>query len=226
MMMATMIKKWTSICLFLLSANIYSQAIDDFGTWWGIEVRKTFLTDFRASFAFETRLNQNSSNVKNVFINPALRYAPLKWLYVGTGYRFDNRYQQADRYFTQRHRVNLDLGFVYEIKRFEFEYRNRFQLQWEDYYSNKVEYPLMFSRHQLAASFKWPQLPFTSSVSGELWLPVIQNTELSKFRFILCQEYRLQKLHRFQLRFVFQTDLSTPEPIRDYIISTRYIFSF
>lgn len=221
-----MIKKVFILIVFAFQTLVFGQAINDFGTWWGAEVRKTFLQDFRVSVAAEVRLNENSSFVKNFYISPAFRYQPLKWLYVGTNYRFDNRYEAAERYFNQRHRLAFDLGFIYEVKRFEFEYRNRFQMQWENYYSSKIDYPIMFSRHQLAATYKWPQLPFNTSLSGELWLPIETNTELSKFRMIIAQEYRLKKMHRFQLRFVFQTDLNTPDPVRDYILSVRYIFAF
>lgn len=225
-MMATMIKKWSAICLFLLSANIYGQAIDDFGTWWGVEIRKTFLEDFRVSMRAEARLNENSGNLKNIYINPAFRYTPLKWLSVGVGYRFDNRYLQADRYFDQRHRINIDLGFTYEVKKFEFEYRTRFQMQWENYFSSKIEYPIMFSRNRIGGTYNWKQLPFSTSVSGEIWLPIVTDTELSKFRLVVAQEYKYKKKHRFQLRFIFQTDLGTGSPWRDYIISTRYIYAF
>lgn len=220
-----MIRKFVIFCFLFFQANIYSQAIDDFGTWWGAEVRKTFLKDFRVGVRLETRLNENSGFVKNFYVAPSIRYAPLKWLNISLGYRFDNRYQAAERYFTQRHRIHFDLGFSYEIKRFQFEYRNRTQLHWEDYGSSS-QYPIMYNRNKLGASYKWPQLPFSSSVSGELWLPLQVNTELSKFRLTVCQEYRLNKKHRFQLRFVFQTDLNSSNPWRDYIISSRYIFAF
>jgi hypothetical protein len=225
--MQMMIKKVLFILALCIQANLHSQKItDDFGTWWGVEVRKTFLKDFRASLQAEYRLNENSSSTKNFYIAPSLRYAPLKWLYLNLGYRFDNRYQKEDRYFTQRHRINFDIGFTYEIKRWEVEYRTRFQLIWEDYFSSKIDYPRAYNRNLLGVSFKWPQLPFTTSVSGELWLPLVVNTDLSKFRMIVCQEYKFKKHHRFQLRFVFQSDLNQTEIWRDYILSTRYIFSF
>jgi len=205
---------------------LYSQAIDDFGTWWGVEIKKTFLKDFKAGLRAEVRLNQNSGNLKNFYLSPSFSYTPRKWLTLGVGYRFDDRYQQAERYFTQRHRVNIDVEFLYNIKRWDFEYRTRFQMHWEDYFDNDIEYPIMYNRNRLGVAFKWPQLPFKTSVSGELWLPLVSNAELSSFRLLIGQEYRLKEKHIFQLRFIFQTDLSTPEPVRNYIISSRYIFSF
>lgn len=221
-----MIRKISIFIFFIFSGVAFGQAINDFGTWWGAEVRKTFLEDIRVSVAAEVRLNENSTFIKNFYISPAFRYQPLKWLYVGTSYRFDNRYEAVERYFNQRHRIAVDLGFIYPLKRFEFEYRTRFQMHWENYYSSKTDYPIMFSRHKLSGSYNWPQLPFNTTLSGELWLPIETNTELSKFRVTLAQEYRLKKKHRFQLRFIFQTDLSTPNPWRDYILSARYIFAF
>jgi hypothetical protein len=226
-MMVMMIKRIAFILFVLVQSSLNAQkVIDDFGTWWGAEIRKTFAKDFRASLQAEYRLNENSSFTKNFYIAPAIQYAPLKWLYLNAGYRFDNRFQKEERYFNQRHRFNFDVGFTYELKRFDFEYRTRFQMQWENYYSNKIDYPLMFSRNKLSVTFKWPQLPLSTSAAGELWLPIQDNTELSKFRFVLAQEYRVTKKHRIQLRFVFQTDLNTQEVWREYIISTRYIFAF
>lgn len=224
--MATMIKRTIIIGLFIIQAGIYGQAINDFGTWWGVEVRKTFLNDFRAAVQAEMRLNENSQFTKNFFIEPSIKYTPIKWLSITANYRFDNRYEKVERYFTQRHRISLDLGFSYEVKRFEFEYRNRFQMHWENYYSSNIEYPIMFSRNQIGVTYKWPQLPFSTNLSGEIWLPIESNTELSKFRLVVAQEYKLKKLHRFQLRFVFQTDLNKTDPWRDYILSARYIIAF
>ncbi len=211
----------------LSQASLFGQVINDFGTWWGAEVRKTFLKDFKTGVRIETRLNENSEFVKNFYISPYFKYSPLKWLTLGLNYRFDNRYQRAEKYFSQRHRVAFDLEFTYEIKRFELGYRNRTQLQWENEYSSSIEYPLAFNRNQVSLKYKWPNLPFSTMISGELWLPMVLNTDLSKFRLVVGQEYRLKEKHRFQLRFIFQTDLnSTGEIWRDYIISTRYIFAF
>lgn len=221
-----MIKKSIIICLLFIQTSLFGQVINDFGTWWGAEVRKTFLNDFRASLKAEVRLNENSSFTKNFYLSPEIRYAPLKWLAISVNYRFDNRYQASDRYFTQRHRIAFDIGLTHEMKRFELEYRNRTQLHWENYFSSSTDYPIMFNRNLIGVSYKWPQLPFKSSVSGELWLPLQLNTELSKFRLAVCQEYELKKKHKFQLRFVFQTDIGNSNVWRDYIISTRYIFSF
>jgi len=225
-MMVMMIRKLLILVFYLFQSIAFGQAINDFGTWWGAQVRKTFLKDFRVSVAAEVRLNENSSFVKNFYVSPAFRYQPLKWLYIGTSYRFDNRYEAVDRYFNQRHRIAFDLGFMYDVKRFELEYRTRFQMHWENYFSSKTDYPVMYSRNRLAITYKWPQLPLNTSLSGELWLPIETNTELNRFRIILAQEYRLKKIHRFQLRFIFQTDLNTPTPVRDYILSVRYIFAF
>ena len=90
-MTGMMIKKSFILILFIFQGLAFAQSINDFGTWWGAEIRKTFLRDFRVSVAAEVRLNENSSLVKNFYISPAFRYQPLKWLYVGTSYRFDNR---------------------------------------------------------------------------------------------------------------------------------------
>ena len=99
-------------------------------------------------------------------------------------------------------------------------------MHWEDYFDNDIEYPIMFNRNQVEVAFKWPQLPLKTSLSGELWLPLVPNTELSKFRLLVGQEYRFKLRHIFQLRFIFQTDLSTPDPLMGYILSARYIYSF
>lgn len=221
-----MIKRWGLILFLLFPLYSNAQVTNDFGTWWGAEVRKKFLNDFRASLLAEYRLNENSSFTRNFYIAPAIRYQPLKWLYLNLGYRFDNRYEREERYFNFRHRINFDLGFIYEIKRFELEYRTRLQMHWEDYYTSNTSYPVMFNRNRIGVSYKWPQLPFSTSVNGELWLPLEANTDVSRFRLIAAQEYKLNKKHTFQLRFIFQTDLNNTEIVREYILSTRYIFTF
>jgi hypothetical protein len=224
--MEMMIKRVFIIFLLIIPIHIYSQNINDFGTWWGAEVRKTFLEDFKVAVRAEIRLNENSSFTKNFYIAPEFQYSPIKWLSLGINYRFDNRYQASDRYFTQRHRIGFDLELSHEIKRFKLEYRNRTQMHWENYFSNNTDYPVMFNRNLIGLTYKWPQLPFKTNISGEIWLPLEQNTELSQFRMVVEQEYELKKQHKFQLRFIFQTDLGNSNIWRNYIISARYIFSF
>jgi len=221
-----MIKKWIIILLLASPVLLNAQVTNDFGTWWGVEVRKKFLNDFRASLRAEYRFNENSAFTKNFYIAPSIKYQPLKWLYLNLGYRFDNRYEKEERYFNFRHRISLDLGFTYEIKRIELEYRTRFQMHWEDDYNNNTNYPVMFSRNKIGVGFKWPQLPLKTSIGGELWLPIETNTDLSRFRFTASQEYKLNKKHAFQLRFIFQTELNENNILREFILSTRYIFSF
>jgi len=220
------IRKITFCLLLLLPGVCFSQPIHDFGTWWGVGIRKTFARDFKASLRAEVRLDENSTMVKNFYLAPSLDYSPLKWLTLTAGYRFDNRNQQSERYFTQRHRINFDVAFLYNIKRWDLKYRTRFQMHWEDYYDNDFEYPVMFNRNQVEVAFKWPQLPFKTSISGEIWLPLVTNTELSKLRIVVAQEYRLKVRNIFQVRFIYQTDLSTPDPLMGYILSARYIYSF
>lgn len=226
-MMRMMIKQRNIFLLaFLLLPLLAGAQTNDFGTWWGVEVRKKLPKNFRVSLQVETRLNENSRYLRDVYIEPGVQYKPLKWLSLGLQYRFDNRYQRLDDYFLQRHRVSFDLEFAHAIKRFEFEFRNRVQLSWDNYYSPSITYPIAYNRCQLGGAFKWPQLPLRTLLSGELWIPLEQGGEPDRFRLVVAQEVTIRKAHKLQLRFLFQTDVNDNTPLRQYILSTRYIYTF
>jgi|GEM_PF-5893174 len=208
--------------LFLLLILPASAQVNDFGTWWGVEIRKKFRNGIRLSLELETRLNQNSAYLRNVYVEPGITYKPLKWLRLGLQYRFDNRYQREDSYFLQRHRISFDLQFEYTLKRFEFEYRNRTQMHWENYFDDDISYPEMSNRNLLGINYKWPQLPFRTLLNGELWIPLERDAWVDRFRLTVAQEVTFKTIHRIQLRFLFQTELNESDPTREFILSTRY----
>lgn len=213
------------LAALLLPGALLAQE-DDFGTWWGVEVRKKLPKNFRVSLQVESRLNQNSRFLKDIYIEPGVQYKPLKWLSLGLQYRFDNRYQRQEDYFLQRHRVSIDLEFSREIRRFEISFRNRVQMSWDNYYSASITYPIAYNRCQLGGAFKWPQLPLRTLLSGELWIPLEAGGVPDRFRLVAAQEVTIREAHRLQLRFLFQTDLNDHTPLRQYILSTRYVYTF
>lgn len=220
------VKGWYVTCIILigLSFSVSSQN-NDFGTWWGVEVRKKLPHDLRISLEAEARLNENSNRLKNIYIEPSLQYKPLSWLKLSTLYRFDNRYQTKGNYFTQRHRIAFNIGFEYPIKRFEFEYRNRTQLEWENIYSAKKSYPKLENRNMIAIGYKWPNLPLRTTIDTECWIPIEVGAWLSRIRASATQEVSLGKMHKIQARFIFQSQLFRSEPLREYIFSLKYVLT-
>lgn len=206
---------------------IMGQPINDFGTWWGIEIKKKVHKDIKISLRAEARINENSTSLKNFYIQPSIKYQPLTWLSISFQYRYDNRYERNQDYFNFRHRLAFDLEFEHKIKRFEFGYRNRTQMFWQDEFDQDIFYPVMANRNQIHATYKWPNLPFKTSVSSEIWIPLELNANLSRFRLTIEQEYILHTKHHFQLRFLFQSNLEPSiDGLNEYILSTRYAFDF
>lgn len=222
-MMVTMIKK-IFFFSFILCSSLTAQ-IDDFGTWWGIDVRKSFAKDFRVGVETEIRLNENSMSVRNFYVEPYFRYAPLNWLSFTFQYRLDSRYRRQDDYFYFRQRPTLDIGFEYKLKRFTFGYRNRTQLQWADFFDQDIFYPEVYNRNQISIEYKLPNLPFYISTAGELWIPLQLNSNIDNFRSTSTFSYKINNHHRIDVRFIYQTELNTNNPTRDYILSTKYILS-
>lgn len=227
MMTAMMIKRNISILLALFPLILFGQPINDFGTWWGIEIKKKVHKDIKISVRAEARLNENSESLKNFYIAPTIKYEPLSWFAVSFQYRFDNRYEREGQYFNFRHRIGLDLDFKYKVKRLEFGYRNRTQMYWQDEYANDIYYPVMTNRNQLNVTYKWPNLPFKTGVSSEIWIPLEIHSSIDRFRATVDQEYILKTRHHFHLRFIFQTNLDpTNKGLLEFILSTRYVFDF
>lgn len=226
--MKQMTTKRLLILLFVLGPiTLLAQPINDFGTWWGIEIKKKVHRDIKIAVCTEARLRENSSELKNFYIEPSVKYSPLNWLEIGFQYRFDNRYQREGSYFNFRHRLGLDIEFICKKKRIELGYRNRTQLYWEDEFDSDITYPIMANRNQINASYKWPNLPFKTKLNAEIWIPLELNAEINRFRVTVDQAYTLKTKHHFHLRFIYQTNLDpTIDGLHEFILSTRYVFDF
>lgn len=222
-----MIKNFLVLLAALIPAVVMGQPINDFGTWWGVDIKKEVHPDIKISLRAEARLNENSESLKNFYIQPSIKYQPLTWLALSLQYRYDNRYQRNEDYFNFRHRIGFDIEFTHKIKRFELGYRNRTQMYWEDEFDKDIFYPIMANRNQINASYKWPNLPFKTALSTEIWIPLELNATVDRLRLTVEQEYILKSKHHFKLRFIFQSNLDpTIDGLNEYILSTRYAFDF
>jgi hypothetical protein len=227
--MEMMIKNKSALFTILFSVLFSFQSAAqsyDFGTWWGFEIRKKLPKNFSASFESEIRLNENSLFVRNIFIEPSVSYEVLKWLSLVVQYRFDNRYQREDDYFLQRHRISFDINISYPIKRFTLDYRNRTQIEWENYFAPDIHYPSVDNRNMIGATFKWPNLPFRTYAQNEIWIPLTSDEfNISRYRLTIGQEWAYQKIHRFQIRYLMQLPPNDASPNIEQIISVRYILA-
>lgn len=215
-----------TLCLILFVQSFGSSQTNDFGTWWGVEVRKKLPHNIRIAMESEVRLKENSNQLKNIYITPSIQWEPWGWMKIGLQYRFDNRYNPKGDYFIQQHRLAFDIGFEYPIKRFEITYRNRTQFQWADFYSDKKTYPEMANRNQIGISYKWPNLPLRTIAEAECWIPLERNAWLSRVRTAATQEYSINKMHKLQACFIFQSQLFRSSPLREYILSLKYVLTF
>lgn len=186
-----------------------STVVQDFETWNGVSVKKSFLEKkLDVKFNQELRLKDNSSRINSILSELEFGYDLNKRFNLSTGYRltFDKKndgYEKYGRWFA-------DLNFDHKLDRFKFDYRLRYQHQQQFGVSkDDGDYPEIKYRLQAKVEYnikKWKLDPY---ISGELFFAhqkyrriyvdeVIEPTEninaFEKFRLTVGTSYSFNKV--------------------------------
>lgn len=94
--------------------------------WLSAEFRAELVDDLNLTVGPELRFNERMSRLDEILPGLDLSYEPLKFLKLGTGYRFEaNRRNNGD--FRFGHRVQAEVTASYEVSLLEFAYRLRYE---------------------------------------------------------------------------------------------------
>lgn len=197
------------LCLGYYALGQDSTLVQDFETWNGVSLKKSFLEKkLDVKFNQEIRLKDNSTQINSILSELELGYKLNKRFNLSTGYRltFDKKsdgYENFGRWFA-------DLNFDHKLDQFKLEYRLRYQHQQQFGLTRDAgDYPEMKYRLQAKVEYnikKWKLDPY---ISGELFFAhqkyrriyvdeVIEPTQnvnaFEKFRISIGTSYSFNKV--------------------------------
>lgn len=142
-----------------------STVVSDFESWNSISLRSSFLDNkLKLTLTQEFRLNDNSSNLGQMFTELKASYEVINDLELGFGYRW---IKDDEKYGEKQWRYNIDLGYSHKLDRFELGYRIRYQHH--DYFENSAgdgDYATNKYRFRLKAEYNisnWKLDPYFST---------------------------------------------------------------
>jgi len=207
------------LCLFCMEKN-YAQT-SDFSTWTRLGIQADLGSRFELEGTEGIRLNNNSSQLDEIYTELSLGFSPWKFLELGGNYRFIHN-RKADGSKENLNRFDMDLKLKSEIKRFGFEYR--FRLETYPTFANENPDHEFFIRNKLGIDYDISKCKITPYFSAELFHKFRDSKadELRKLRYSAGASYKLNKNHRFVLLLRYQNKINVNDPEKNFILNLRY----
>lgn len=233
-----------------------AEAQDDFGVWSEVNVEKKINSRWDIGASAELRMRDDASEVDRWSAGIDVSYKVAKWLKASAGYSFlnDNIYkvstkQKVADYYGQRHRFNISLTGSQDFGRLSVTLRERWQYTYRPeksvwrYYAEGLPYagknadlddddvPYKHTFDSKAKNVWRNRLQLKYKLTKQ-WRPYV-NAETyvakswEKTRYSLGTEFRINKQHSFDVKYLFQDIRSNDNDETDsHIIGLGYTYKF
>ncbi len=140
--------------LLLVTTEVQSVTNSGWGLRKAVSVEKGINERLAIFLGEELRLKQNFEKVDLFYINAGIEYKAFKSLKTSLSYGFIEKINDKG-FFSFRHRVVWDVTLKREVRRFNFSYRQRFQMQLKNVYSSELGYfPIWTSRNRFQVKYE------------------------------------------------------------------------
>jgi hypothetical protein len=174
-----------------------------------------------------SRFSENISKIGMGFTELGADYELNKTWEIGASYRFYSSRKNEDLY-SNRHKFNLDLSFKKSFYLLSLKLRTRAQMSFKDIYSSDDgKIPAFEWRNKFELKYKLTKKikPF---FYFECYLPLSNSEpfELTKTKYSLGIEYKINKRNSFEIYYLYQAQQHKNDPDRDFVTGISYICSF
>lgn len=211
-------RKLVLLIAFLGGSFLTSAQYNDFGVWASTRVDQPLLKNLNGNLELACRTGNLATEAQSIFTDAAMEYRLLKQVRIGGNYRYGARLHE-DGYYTFRQRFAVDLRLKEEIGDINVGYRFRFQATNNSLGQNEdgIEFRNSY-RHKLSASTKLMKKTWVNC-AGEVWTSVRdEQMMMSDLRIKLGYKRKLKKRKYYSAGFLFQTELNSGDPLREYVI--------
>jgi len=213
--------------ILIWSPKLKSQ-INDFQTWSNISLSKEFDSDIKISISEELRMYNNSSEIDEFFTELAVDYKVSKIFEFGLGYRFTRNFtSKGNKRFEQRFDANATFDF--SVKRFDFEYRLKYQTNDEELFdqtSNKTFVSTLRNRAKISYNIK--NIKLEPYISSDLFYTIDLKdiSEFSKIRNAVGFEYEFSKHSSIDTFLMFEREFHKKTLQRVLVFGLTYKYKF
>ncbi len=172
-------------------------------------------------------MNENFTELGTFFTDIGLTYKISKNFRISGNYRIIEKRRLDDSY-SIRHRYYFDLSYREKFKPIVVQYRIRFQSQYKDVYSSSDGMmPEYYLRNKITLKLDLDK-KFTPYIYSELFTPLNKpdGIYIDNVRYCAGTEYKLNRMHSFDIFYMIQKEYNVPDPWTDYILGIGYNFTF
>ena len=189
-----------------------TKVINDFESWSSAGFTYKPIKKLTLSIEQNIRLKENSSSIEKYFTQLSADHKLFKSFEIGIGYRFvrtqddkslpESNYEHSDR-------LNLDVSYKNDIKRFSYGVRSRYQIKKDDNSSNET---LRF-KTEIGYNFKkWKLDP---EFSSEIFYR--KNESFNNYRLTLSTNIDIDKDSSIKLFVLYENELNEQYPKSTYV---------
>jgi len=224
--------KWLGLivlCL-LFQSSLFAQNEPDFGTNLGIDFSKKFGKKFEIGIGEEFRTMNNVSAVDRFMTTASASYSPIRrYLKLGAGYVFIANWQDVEEYYSLRHRYFGQASTKYDLDRFTFGLRSRYQITYLDESNKRYKWnPRNYWRNKLNVSYKVPKIALSPFVSGEIFYRTnyYKGNVIDAYRLEGGLKYDFDKRNTLELMCRYDEEINIKNPASRISVGLFYSYSF
>ena len=227
-------KKWRLglivLCLLFQSSLFAQGEATDFGMNLGVDFSKKFGKKFEIGIGEEFRTKNNVSEVDRFMTSATVSYSPIrKYLKLGAGYVFIANWQDVEEYYSLRHRFYGQASTKYDLDRFTFGLRSRYQHTWLDESEKRYKWnPRCYWRNKLNVSYKVPKIHLSPFISGELFYQTnhYKGNVIDAYRLEGGLKYDFDRRNSLELAVRYDEDINVKAPTSKISVGLFYSYSF
>ncbi len=226
-------KKWwliLTILSLLSQPALYAQNETDFGTNLGVDISKKFGKKFEIGLGEEFRTKNNVSEVDRFMTSVDASYTLIrKIMKIGVGYTLIADWQDVEEYYNLRHRFNGQVVVKYDLARFTFGLRSRYQITYLDESEKRYKWnPRSYWRNRLNVSYKVPKIALSPFVSCEIFYPTnyYKGNIIDAMRYEAGLKYEFDKKNSLELSCRYDEEINIKDPKSKVSIGLFYGYSF
>lgn len=219
-------------CTFLFfqfsvfSQDGYTYVSQDFESWNTLSFKYKFNKKFKIGLDQGIRLNQNATNLDQIFTEFNFNFKPIPSLSFGSGLRYIAD-QGNNSLYDHDFRFNLDASFQHKKKPFSFEYRLRYQNRNEIRLStDDGDYFKHYLRLKASATYSIKNWKFDPVFNAEIFRDMTRVTGgFDNLRCTFGTSYEFKKCGEIEGYYGFERTLGTSYPKTTFILGLNYTFT-
>jgi hypothetical protein len=215
-----------SILLFFFSSTGLQGQVNDFNTWWELELNKKITGRLDLNGELEQRFQNNSLQYGRTMVTLEASFELLDFLSLAGGTRL-NLVKDGEQNLQSRYRLHLDLEGEHHLSGFDLSLRTRLQYGFDDF--------LAFDYFELDAIVNRNRLKVNRHIFGTRidWFASAESYHGSNrqspwriyaMRYSAGARYSFSFRSRVSLRYIFEDELNVPDPRKLYILAAGYSY--